>query len=244
MYWYSPVLTWIVLATIPLYAGLSLLITPMLRERAEREVRSRRGEPGLPGRGGDRCRDAQGDGGRAAHAAALGGAARRLCARGFSCCRTWITGPARRSGLINKLSIAATLWFGARLVIDGQLSVGELVAFNMLAGRVEFARAAPRPALAGFPADAHLRRAPGRHPRCNARAGGRTRPRLAAGDQGPRDASSMSASAIAPTARACSMMSRSMSRRARSSAWSARRVRARAPSPNSSSGSTCPRAGA
>jgi subfamily B ATP-binding cassette protein HlyB/CyaB len=38
--------------------------------------------------------------------------------------------------LINKLSIAATLWFGARLVIDGQLSVGELVAFNMLAGRV------------------------------------------------------------------------------------------------------------
>jgi subfamily B ATP-binding cassette protein HlyB/CyaB len=38
--------------------------------------------------------------------------------------------------LIGKLVTVATLWLGARLVIDGQLSVGELIAFNMLAGRV------------------------------------------------------------------------------------------------------------
>jgi subfamily B ATP-binding cassette protein HlyB/CyaB len=38
--------------------------------------------------------------------------------------------------LINKLVTAATLYFGAKLVIGGQLSVGELVAFNMLSGRV------------------------------------------------------------------------------------------------------------
>jgi subfamily B ATP-binding cassette protein HlyB/CyaB len=37
---------------------------------------------------------------------------------------------------INKLIVAATLYFGAKLVIHGTLSVGELVAFNMLAGRV------------------------------------------------------------------------------------------------------------
>jgi subfamily B ATP-binding cassette protein HlyB/CyaB len=37
---------------------------------------------------------------------------------------------------ISKVSTAATLYFGARLVISGDLSVGELVAFNMLAGRV------------------------------------------------------------------------------------------------------------
>jgi subfamily B ATP-binding cassette protein HlyB/CyaB len=37
---------------------------------------------------------------------------------------------------INKLVTAATLYFGAKLVIGGDLSVGELVAFNMLAGRV------------------------------------------------------------------------------------------------------------
>src|SRR5213075_2792043 len=38
--------------------------------------------------------------------------------------------------LVSKITTALTLYFGARLVIDGSLSVGELVAFNMLAGRV------------------------------------------------------------------------------------------------------------
>jgi subfamily B ATP-binding cassette protein HlyB/CyaB len=38
--------------------------------------------------------------------------------------------------LINKLTSALILFFGAKLVIDGQLSVGALVAFNMLSGRV------------------------------------------------------------------------------------------------------------
>jgi subfamily B ATP-binding cassette protein HlyB/CyaB len=38
--------------------------------------------------------------------------------------------------MINKLVVAATLYFGAKLVIGGDLTVGELVAFNMLAGRV------------------------------------------------------------------------------------------------------------
>jgi ATP-binding cassette, subfamily B, bacterial HlyB/CyaB len=38
--------------------------------------------------------------------------------------------------LVNKLSTVALLFFGARLVIEGKLTVGELVAFNMLAGQV------------------------------------------------------------------------------------------------------------
>jgi len=38
--------------------------------------------------------------------------------------------------LISKLVTAAILFFGAKAVIEGSLSVGELVAFNMLAGRV------------------------------------------------------------------------------------------------------------
>ena len=46
---------------------------------ARREVQARRGEPGLPGGERHRGRDPQGDGGRAADAAALGGATRRLC---------------------------------------------------------------------------------------------------------------------------------------------------------------------
>lgn len=36
---------------------------------------------------------------------------------------------------VNKLVIAGTLYFGARLVITGELTVGELVAFNMLSSR-------------------------------------------------------------------------------------------------------------
>jgi subfamily B ATP-binding cassette protein HlyB/CyaB len=38
--------------------------------------------------------------------------------------------------LVSKLVTAGVLFFGAKLVIDGNLTVGELVAFNMLAGRV------------------------------------------------------------------------------------------------------------
>src|SRR5262249_43481465 len=38
--------------------------------------------------------------------------------------------------LISKIVTAAVLYFGARLVIGGNLSVGELVAFNILASRV------------------------------------------------------------------------------------------------------------
>ena len=38
--------------------------------------------------------------------------------------------------LIQKLVTVTTLWLGAQLVISGDLSVGQLVAFNMLAGQV------------------------------------------------------------------------------------------------------------
>lgn len=38
--------------------------------------------------------------------------------------------------LVNKLSMAIILYIGAKQVIEGKLSVGELVAFNMFAGRV------------------------------------------------------------------------------------------------------------
>ncbi len=37
---------------------------------------------------------------------------------------------------VSKIVTALTLYFGAYLVIEGSLTVGELVAFNMLAGRV------------------------------------------------------------------------------------------------------------
>ncbi|WP_313458095.1 type I secretion system permease/ATPase [Achromobacter sp.] len=52
--------------------------------------------------------------------------------------RTTALGTVAHSGvtLISKLVTVATMWLGARLVIDGQLTVGQLIAFNMLAGNV------------------------------------------------------------------------------------------------------------
>lgn len=40
------------------------------------------------------------------------------------------------SGLINTIGSAALLWYGAMLVIQDQLSIGQLVAFNMMIGNV------------------------------------------------------------------------------------------------------------
>ena len=40
------------------------------------------------------------------------------------------------AGLVNKLMTLGIIWWGAHLVIGGQITVGQLVAFNMLAGRV------------------------------------------------------------------------------------------------------------
>ncbi len=38
--------------------------------------------------------------------------------------------------LVGKLVTVATIWLGARLVISGEMTVGQLIAFNMLAGQV------------------------------------------------------------------------------------------------------------
>ncbi|MFZ3374394.1 MAG: type I secretion system permease/ATPase [Chthoniobacterales bacterium] len=55
---------------------------------------------------------------------------------------------------VNKLVTAAVLYFGAKLVIEGSLSIGELVAFNIMAGRVS----APVLRLAQMGGDFHQAR--------------------------------------------------------------------------------------
>ncbi len=52
---------------------------PAAARPARRKVQARRREPGIPGRGSDRDRDVEGDGGRAADARPLGKAVRGLC---------------------------------------------------------------------------------------------------------------------------------------------------------------------
>lgn len=135
MFLYSPLLTGIVLIAVPLYVGLSLLVTPVLRQRLDEKfargaenqaflvervggietVKAMAVEPQMQRRWEELL-------------AAYVGAAFRVTHLGN------IAGQAAQ--LINKLVIAATLWFGAKLVIEGGLSVGELVAFNMLSSRV------------------------------------------------------------------------------------------------------------
>ena len=103
---------------------------------------------------------------------------------------------------VSKLTTAALLLFGAKAVIDGELTVGALVAFNMIAVAGGPADPAPVADLAGLPAGADLDRAAGRHPQRAARAcaadAARCRRRRAA-----RSNSATSASAIGPARRRC-----------------------------------------
>ena len=132
---YSLMLTGIVLASLPLYAGLSVAVTPLFRRRLEEKFR--RGaenqaflveavggaetlkamavEPQMQRRWEEQL-------------AGYVGASMRVTQLGNAASQT--------IQLISKLTSAAILFFGAKAVIDNSLTVGELVAFNMLAQRV------------------------------------------------------------------------------------------------------------
>ncbi|WP_416775954.1 type I secretion system permease/ATPase [Xenorhabdus budapestensis] len=135
MLFYSGWLTLIVLLSLPLYALVSALITPLLRKRlqdsftrnAENQaflVETVNGIDTLKSMSVEPQIIRKWDNQMAAYVAA-----------GFKT-QTLSTLANESVSLIGKLVTVATLWLGARLVIEGQLSVGELIAFNMLAGRV------------------------------------------------------------------------------------------------------------
>ena len=135
MWYYSPTLTWIVLATIPFYVLLSIFITPILRKRLDEKFKH-----------------------GAANTAFL-----TESITGIGTVKSMAVEPQMRrnledhlsnyvhasfrsqnlnnvanqvAGLISKLMTLGIVWVGAHLVIDGAITVGQLVAFNMLAGRV------------------------------------------------------------------------------------------------------------
>ncbi len=135
MWWYSPTLTLVVAASIPLYIILSIVVTPILRARLDLKfqygaknqsflveavsnaetLKSLSVEPKL---------QQQWEGQLANYV----NAAFRTQNLG-----NIASGIAQ---LINKLVTLGILWFGAHLVMEGGLTVGQLVAFNMLAGRI------------------------------------------------------------------------------------------------------------
>ncbi len=135
MWYYSPTLTWIVLATVPAYVLLSLFITPILRHRLNDKfkhgaantafltesitgigtVKSMAVEPQMRRKLEDHLSSYVHASFRSQN---LGNVANQV------------------ASLINKLMTLGIIWWGAHLVIDGQITVGQLIAFNMLAGRV------------------------------------------------------------------------------------------------------------
>ncbi|KJZ37690.1 type I secretion system permease/ATPase [Pseudomonas fluorescens] len=135
MFLYSGWLTLVVVVSLPLYVLVSVLITPLLRSRlnesfargAENQaflVETINGIDTLKSMSVEPQITRKWDNQLAAYVSA-----------GFK--TQTLSNIANESvSLIGKLVTVATLWLGARLVIDGQLSVGQLIAFNMLAGRV------------------------------------------------------------------------------------------------------------
>ena len=135
MFYYSPLLTFAVLGAFPFYIGISAGATPLFRKRLDEKFR--RGaenqaflvesvtgvetlkamavEPQMQRRWEEQL-------------AGYVTASFRVISLGNTA--------SQAVQVINKLVIAAILYLGAKLVIDGSLTVGELVAFNMLAARV------------------------------------------------------------------------------------------------------------
>ena len=135
MLWYSAWLTLIVVVSIPLYVLISLLFTPVIRTRlddkfnksAENQsflVETISGIDTLKALAVEPRWTQKWDKQLAAYVSA-----------GLSVTNvtTFASGGVT---LVSKLVTAAIMWMGATLVIDNQMTVGELVAFNMLAGQV------------------------------------------------------------------------------------------------------------
>jgi subfamily B ATP-binding cassette protein HlyB/CyaB len=135
MFFYSPMLTYIVLGSLPFYILVSVMVTPIFRRRLDEKFR----------RGAD----------NQAFLVESVSAAETLKAMAVEpqMCRRWedqLAGYVQASfrtqtlgnigsqsvQFVTKATMVLTLYFGAKAVIAGDLTVGELVAFNMLAQRV------------------------------------------------------------------------------------------------------------
>lgn len=135
MWYYSATLTLIVLATIPLYILLSVVITPMLRARLDKKFQ-------------------YGAVNQAFLTESITGVETvKACALEPQMQRHWEDQLAKyvnasfstqylgnianqTAGFISKLTTLGIIFFGAYAVMAGDMTVGMLVAFNMLAGQV------------------------------------------------------------------------------------------------------------
>ncbi|ULJ68459.1 type I secretion system permease/ATPase [Wielerella bovis] len=135
MWYYSPTLTLVVLASLPAYAFWSAFISPILRARLNEKfsrnadnqsflVESMTAVGTVKAMAVEPQMTRKWDNQLAAYVNAS-----------FKVTRLAVIGQ-QGVQLVQKLVTVATLWIGARLVIEGKLTVGQLIAFNMLAGQV------------------------------------------------------------------------------------------------------------
>jgi ATP-binding cassette, subfamily B, bacterial HlyB/CyaB len=135
MFLYSPFLTFIVLGAFPFYIGISAFATPLFRARLDEKFRrgaenqaflveSVTGVETLKAMAVEPQMQRRWEEQLAGYVAA----SFRVLSLGNTA--------SQSVQLVSKLVTAAVLYFGAKLVISGDLTVGELVAFNILANRV------------------------------------------------------------------------------------------------------------
>lgn len=135
MWYYSGWLTLIVLVSLPLYAFWSASISPVLRARLnEKFARSADNQSFLV----ESVSTVSTIKSMAVEPQMTRRWDQQLAAYVFSSFKVTRLATIGQQGiqLIQKLVVVATLWFGAKFVISGDLTVGQLVAFNMLAGQV------------------------------------------------------------------------------------------------------------
>jgi ATP-binding cassette, subfamily B, bacterial HlyB/CyaB len=132
---YSWKLSLIVVCSIPLYIIIAALIRPSLRDKIKEKFnRGAESQQMLV----ESIVGVQTIKAAAVEPAMQGQWEERLAAYVTSSFDAGLLGAGGQSAIqyVNKLASAALLLFGAKAVIDGDLSVGELVAFNMIAGQV------------------------------------------------------------------------------------------------------------
>ncbi|MEZ5996458.1 MAG: type I secretion system permease/ATPase [Hyphomonadaceae bacterium] len=135
MFLYSPWLLLIVLVTLPLYALILWFVAPVLRQRLdEKFARGAENQAFLV----ETVTGIETVKAAAVEPQMRARWERQLAAYIQSGFRASMLANWGRQGieLVQKLGTVALLYFGARFVIKGELTVGELVAFNMLAGQV------------------------------------------------------------------------------------------------------------
>jgi subfamily B ATP-binding cassette protein HlyB/CyaB len=135
LWYYSPTLTWIVLGSLPFYLLLSVFITPILKHRLDEKFKY--------GAANQAFLTEAVTGIQTLKAQAVEPQMRRRWENQLS---QYVTASFRSlnlnnvanqvAGFISKITTLLIIWWGAHLVIGGLLSVGQLVAFNMIAGRV------------------------------------------------------------------------------------------------------------